>query len=136
MGVQGFQGGPETRIVRGLDLKYEFLPFFHHLNTSAIITFSIFTAAILSMPTTLLPNNIAIFPTWFSSVNSSNHMSEPSMSPTLTIDSVSPTQIHRRALESAAHPLLPPYHIAHIYLLHRAHISSCQQTSLLCLTSS
>ena len=40
------------------------------------------------------------------------------------------------SLESAAHPLLPPYHIAHIYPLHRAHIPSCQQTSLLCLTSS
>ena len=26
VGVQGFQGGPETRIVRGLDLKYEFFP--------------------------------------------------------------------------------------------------------------
>ena len=55
VGGKWFQGHPETRIVRGLDLKSSSFLCFHHLNISAIITFSIFTAAILSMPTTFLP---------------------------------------------------------------------------------
>ena len=84
VGVQGFQGGPDTRIVRGLDLKYEFFPLlppsqhlchYHLLNLHCCHPVHAYT--------TLLPNNIAIFPTCSSSVNSSNHISEPSISPIL-----------------------------------------------------
>ena len=83
VGVQGLQGGPETRIVRGLELKYEFFPLLppsQHLCHYHILNLH------CSHPVhayNLLPNNIAILPTWSSSVNSSNHISEPSMSPIL-----------------------------------------------------
>ena len=46
MGVQGFQGDPETRIVRGLDLKYEFfsslppLPLSHSCTSTSSLSHS------------------------------------------------------------------------------------------------
>ena len=109
---------------------------FHYLNTSATITSSIISATILSRPTTLPPNNIVIFPTWYSSINSSHHTSKPSMYPMLFNSACLSHSNSLHNTKCEAHPLLLPYHTTHFYPPHRAHISSCQQTSLLYLTSS
>ena len=132
VGVQGFQGGPETSI-----LKYEFFPSLppsQHLCHYHVLNLHCCHPVHAYNPPT---NNIAIFPTWSSSLNSSNHISEPSMSPIIFNSFfLSHSNSSHGTRKCSTSSILPPYHIAHIYPLHRAHISSCQQTSLLCLTSS